>query len=42
MECLNEISLGADKIIFTKAEGNPRAAEPKITCKNNLKKSVEK
>ncbi|MBC8201982.1 MAG: bifunctional folylpolyglutamate synthase/dihydrofolate synthase [Planctomycetes bacterium] len=27
---LHKISLGADKIIFTKAQGNPRAAEPKI------------
>ena len=27
---LQKISLGADKIIFTKAQGNPRAAEPKI------------
>ena len=26
---LNKIALGADKIIFTKAKGNPRAAEPK-------------
>jgi dihydrofolate synthase / folylpolyglutamate synthase len=26
---LNKIALGADKIIFTKAMGNPRAAEPK-------------
>ena len=25
---LEKISLGADKIIFTKAKGNPRAAEP--------------
>ena len=30
---LEKISLGADKIIFTKAEGNPRAAEPKILQK---------
>jgi len=30
---LNKIALGADKIIFTKAEGNPRAAEPKILQK---------
>ena len=30
---LERISLGADKIIFTKAEGNPRAAEPKILQK---------
>ena len=29
-EMLLKISLGADKIIFTKAQGNPRAAEPKI------------
>lgn len=27
---LEKISLGADKIIFTKAKGNPRAAEPKV------------
>ena len=27
---LQRISLGADKIIFTKAQGNPRAAEPKV------------
>ncbi len=27
---LEQISLGADKIIFTKAKGNPRAAEPKV------------
>ncbi|MDP7004821.1 MAG: folylpolyglutamate synthase/dihydrofolate synthase family protein [Phycisphaerales bacterium] len=30
---LEKISLGADKIIFTKAKGNPRAAEPKILQK---------
>ncbi|MBT5366148.1 MAG: bifunctional folylpolyglutamate synthase/dihydrofolate synthase [Phycisphaerae bacterium] len=30
---LNKIALGADKIIFTKAKGNPRAAEPKILQK---------
>jgi dihydrofolate synthase/folylpolyglutamate synthase len=29
-EMLLKISLGADKIIFTKAQSNPRAAEPKI------------
>ena len=29
-EMLQRISLGADKIIFTKAQGNQRAAEPKI------------
>ena len=28
-EMLRRISLGADKIIFTKAKGNPRAADPK-------------
>jgi dihydrofolate synthase / folylpolyglutamate synthase len=27
---LRELSLGADKIIFTKSHGNPRAAEPRI------------
>jgi dihydrofolate synthase/folylpolyglutamate synthase len=27
---LRELSLGADKIIFTKSDGNPRAAEPQI------------
>jgi dihydrofolate synthase/folylpolyglutamate synthase len=26
---LRELSLGADKIIFTKSNGNPRAAEPR-------------
>ena len=30
---LEQISLGADKIIFTKAKGNPRAAEPQILQK---------
>ena len=30
---LEKISLGADKIIFTKADGNPRAADPKILQK---------
>jgi dihydrofolate synthase/folylpolyglutamate synthase len=30
---LHKISLGADKIIFTKAQGNQRAAEPKILQK---------
>ncbi len=30
---LEQISLGADKIIFTKAEGNPRATEPKLLQK---------
>jgi dihydrofolate synthase/folylpolyglutamate synthase len=30
MGMLEKISLGADKIIFTKASGNPRAAEPHI------------
>jgi dihydrofolate synthase/folylpolyglutamate synthase len=27
---LRELSLGADKIIFTKSHGNPRAAEPQV------------
>ena len=30
---LEQISLGADKIIFTKAKGNPRAAEPRLLQK---------
>ena len=30
---LEQISLGADKIIFTKAAGNPRATEPKLLQK---------
>jgi dihydrofolate synthase/folylpolyglutamate synthase len=30
---LEQISLGADKIIFTKAVGNPRAAEPRLLQK---------
>ena len=30
---LEQISLGADKIIFTKANGNPRAAEPRLLQK---------
>ncbi len=30
---LERIALGADKIIFTKAQGNPRAAEPKLLQK---------
>ncbi len=30
---LEKMSLGADKIIFTKAKGNPRAAEPKLLQK---------
>jgi folylpolyglutamate synthase/dihydropteroate synthase len=25
---LNRVNLGADKIIFTRAQGNPRAADP--------------
>lgn len=35
-EMLNRISLGADKIIFTKARGNPRAADP-----NDLQRDFE-
>ncbi|MEM8834767.1 MAG: folylpolyglutamate synthase/dihydrofolate synthase family protein [Planctomycetota bacterium] len=27
-ECLRQISVGADKLIFTRAKGNPRAADP--------------
>ncbi|MBC8309639.1 MAG: bifunctional folylpolyglutamate synthase/dihydrofolate synthase [Phycisphaerales bacterium] len=34
---LERISLGADKIIFTKAQGNPRAAEPHILQKQFAK-----
>jgi dihydrofolate synthase/folylpolyglutamate synthase len=30
---LEQISLGADKIVFAKARGNPRAAEPKTLQK---------
>ena len=30
---LHQVSLGADKIIFTKAKGNPRAADPIILQK---------
>ncbi len=34
---LERISLGADKIIFTKASGNPRAAEPQLLQKQFAK-----
>jgi dihydrofolate synthase/folylpolyglutamate synthase len=36
---LNEISLGADKVIFTRARANPRACEPAELAKKFLEVS---